>query len=328
MKNILSFILAILVSIFAYTGACLAENSESLYLESSSTNPVLGEEFSVNLNIKPTRDINISVFRFKLNFDSSLLKYTGIYSKYGSNDFKVNQNNNDITIIFLTGEKGINLQKNIEDTLFEISFKVLSDAKEGTSKFSAKIDSTANYNEEKISLTKNTIDTFVNIEKSPESDCNLKYLKAENYNLNPKFSEMITRYSVTVPFNKSSIEITAIANDPSAKVTVSRKTLNSAGKDTDIKITVTSSDKKSKKVYTITVRRLEKTKSSNDSGNKMVDKNKNGSNNSISSEGKNNSKINIVRNHFNLFLFLLVSLFCIVLGILVLRSKNRSEKIK
>lgn len=320
MKNIVKFILLLLAGIFLHPNRCFSENSANFYLESNSTNPVPGEDFSIKLNLKPNKDINISVFRIKLEFDSTLLKYKGIYSKHGSNDFKVSLNQNKLTVIFLTSEKGINLQKNTENTLLELSFKVFSNAREGISKFSADIDSIANYNEKRIPLTKSVMNTSINIEKNPESDCDLKYLAVENYNLTPKFSKNIKSYFVIVPSNKSSIEITAIANDPGAKVTINRKTLNSAGKTTDIKISVSGADRKSKKIYTINVNRRAASESFNvlNDGTKNND-NIGGKNKSTQSEARN---INIVGNHFNLVLFLLISLFCITLGILVLKSKK------
>ena len=320
MKNIVKFILLLLAGIFLHPNRCFSENSANFYLESNSTNPVPGEDFSINLNLQPTEDMNISVFRIKLKFDSTLLKYKGMYSKYDSNDFKAYLNQNDLTIIFLTSEKGINLKKNTEDTLLELSFKVLFDAREGISKFSANIDSIASYNEERVPLAKSNINTRINIEKNPESDCDLKYLSAENYSLTPKFSKNIKSYSVTVPSNKSSIEITAIANDPGAKVKVNRRTLNFAGKTTDIKVTVSSADRKSRKIYTINVKRM----AASESFNALNDRKKN--KDSISEKNKSTQNeagnINIVRIHFNLLLFLSISLFCIVLGVLVLKSKK------
>ena len=320
MKKLTIFIVLILINIFLHTNRCFSENFTNFYLESNITNPVPGEDFSIKLNLRSNKETNISVFRIKLEFDYTLLKYKGIYSKYGSNDFKVSTNQNNLTVIFLTSEKGINLQKNSEETLLEINFKVFSDAREGVSKFSANIDSIASYNEERIPLVKSSINTYISIEKTPESDCDLKYLAAEDYNLTPKFSKNIKSYSVTVPSNKNSIEITAIANDPRAKVTVNRKTLNSAGKNTDIKVTVSSADKKSRKIYTIYVKRLETLESFD------VLNNRTKNNNSISDKNKSTQNeaenISIVRNHFNLFLFLSVSLFCIILGFLVLKSKK------
>lgn len=320
MKKLTIFIVLILINIFLHTNRCFSENFTNFYLESNITNPVPGEDFSIKLNLQSNKETNISVFRIKLEFDYTLLKYKGVYSKYGSNDFKVSTNQNNLTVIFLTSEKGINLQKNSEETLLEINFKVFSDAREGVSKFSANIDSIASYNEERIPLAKSSINTYISIEKTPESDCDLKYLAAEDYNLTPKFSKNIKSYSVTVPSNKNSIEITAIANDPRAKVTVNRKTLNSAGKNTDIKVTVSSADKKSRKIYTIYVKRLETLESFD------VLNNRTKNNNSISDKNKSNQNkvgnMNIIRNHFNLLLFLFVSLLFTILGILVLKSKK------
>ena len=126
MKKLTIFIVLILINIFLHTNRCFSENFTNFYLESNITNPVPGEDFSIKLNLRSNKETNISVFRIKLEFDYTLLKYKGIYSKYGSNDFKVSTNQNNLTVIFLTSEKGINLQKNSEETLLEINFKVFS----------------------------------------------------------------------------------------------------------------------------------------------------------------------------------------------------------
>lgn len=328
MKTATRLFLAILVSLFACFGNCYAkttEYTENFYLESSSTNPVLGEEFWISLLVKPTnKDLeNIAVFRLKLNFDSSLLKYTGIYSEHGTDDFKISQNQNSLTIIFLTGEKGIKLEAGIENTLAEINFKVLSNAKEGSSKISAQIDGVADYEVKRIIPAKSVLNTTVNVEKGPTPDCNLKYLSTENYTLYPVFSENVTRYSTSVPSEKSSLEVTAKPNDPNAKVTINRKTLNAAGKSTDIKVTVTSANKKSKKVYNISVNRLSKLKSAKGAGNKNNQSSKGSSESKkVSQSNNSSSKINIEKNHFDLALFLVVTLVCIFLGILILKSKT------
>lgn len=84
------------------------------------------------------------------------------------------------------------------------------------------------------------------------SDATLSSLSISNVSLSPKFSASVYNYTATVPYNVSSLSITAKTNNSGASYAVSSKKL-SVGKNT-VKVTVTAEDG-SKKVYTITVTR-------------------------------------------------------------------------
>ena len=292
-------------------------------IESDSTNPAIGEKFSVDLNFLPSKELNISVFRFKLNFDTKKLKYTGFYSQYGEENFKVNLEDDSLTAIFLTNEKGVNIAGGTKNTFLEINFKVLTNAEPSSSSFNATLDGLANYNVERLSLSKGNCFTEVKIEEKPKVNCNLSSLLAENYTLSPSFSGEITDYSVTVPASKSSLYVLALPEDDKAIVAINRTTLNGEGKKTDIKIVVTGSDRKSRKTYKIHVNRLKKT----EKNSTFVGPKSNWSNvNYIGSSGADSSgaleEICIIGFEINFMYLFAVIFLCILLLVLILRRRT------
>ncbi len=83
------------------------------------------------------------------------------------------------------------------------------------------------------------------------SDATLKSLDISGYTLSPRFNSNNTTYNMTVKNNINSLNVSAIANDPNAKVVV---TGNSGWKEGNnvIRITVTAQDG-SEKVYIVNV---------------------------------------------------------------------------
>lgn len=85
------------------------------------------------------------------------------------------------------------------------------------------------------------------------TNCNLKSLKVEGLTLSPAFKSSTVNYDAgTVPFSTSSLKVTAVASDSTAKVTVGSTKL-SVGKNT-IYITV-KAQSGATKTYAITVTR-------------------------------------------------------------------------
>ena len=221
------------------------------------TSPINGEEFTISLNFLPAEPLNVSAYRLKVNFDSSKLSYKGLYSYINSDDLKSYENEGLLTILYVTSESGFNIKAKSSQPVLELNFKVLSDCDVGSAKISAAIDGLCNYDAEAIPLPE-IEPVAINITQPEACSCDLASLSAGEYKLIPDFSADITSYSVDVPYSKSTMELEAIPADEDATVKANRKTLKSAGTSTDINLTVTSSDKKSKKIYTVTVNRLSK----------------------------------------------------------------------
>lgn len=330
-----------LILIFCMSNPIFAYSPKAnFYISPDCSFSVKGESFNLNLNVEANSDINISTFRLKINFDDTKLKYTGIYSNYGSDDFKVYVNGGKLTIIYLTSDYGVDVQANSPTCLASIGFKSISGVESCQSKFIATVDGVGNYDVMEISSSINS-DANINIVDAAESNCNLKSIYAQGYDITPEFNADITQYYTTVPSNISSLEVSAVPQDSGASVSVSRKKLNAAGKTTDITITVKGSDEKSKKVYTLTVLRKDNdlsnkgsTSSSNKSGgsSNYKDSSKSGGESSKSSDKslddnqvllESLSGINILKNNFNFLLFFVISSICIVIVIFIMRRKQK-----
>ena len=302
------------------------------------------EELNIQTIFSCEENTNISAFRMRISFDSSKFFYKGLYSPYSTSDFKTSEKTNLLTVLYVTNERGVKLDANSSTCLFELNFKATSDSSIGDSTFSAAADGVCNY--DCTALPCVYIDS-INISKinSEPANCNLSSLTAVDCILSPNFSPNITKYVTNVPYSKSSINIIATAEDPTASVKVSRKTLNAAGKSTDINITVMSSDKQSKQVYTVTVNRGTKdssstskssTKSSNSTkkssqspGKSSSSKNKSAnslSENVTSTDSPNNAALVVKENNFNFPLFFTVSLAIVFILILMLKKRKKSNK--
>lgn len=293
------------------------------------------EELNIQMIFSCGEHTNISAFRMRISFDSSKFVYKGLYSPYATSDFKTSEKTNLLTVLYVTNERGVNLDANSSTCLFELNFKSTSDSSIGDSAFSAAADGICNY--DWTALPCAYIDSF-NISKvnSEPANCNLSSLKAVDCILSPNFSPNITKYVTNVPYSKSSIEIIATAEDPTASVKVSRKTLNSSGKSTDINITVTSSDKKSKKIYTVTVNRGTKDSSSTSNSSKNSSKSstqssssKNKSASSLSEnltsyESPNKAALVVKESNFNFPLFFTVCLSIVLILILMLKKRKKT----
>ena len=96
-------------------------------------------------------------------------------------------------------------------------------------------------------------------EEKPElnADASLLSLTPASGTLTPAFDPDIYQYSLTVPFEVTTMTFTAEAPEGAA-YRVNRKNLGSGGSDTDFEITVTAADGETRQVYTVTVHRSEK----------------------------------------------------------------------
>ncbi len=225
-----------------------------------NTTPVSGEEFVVSVVLVPDENVNIAAYRIKINFDSAKLAYKGLYSDINNDDFKSYANGDLLTILYVTTEQGFNVNAAQQKALLELNFKVLSSCEVGETEISATVDGLCDYDAKEISIV--GIDPLsVTVTQTGEANCDLASLTTEGYQITPAFSSDVTHYTVEVPYSKSTIEFSATPLDEAASVKANRKTLKSAGTNTDVNLTVSSPDKKSKKVYTVTVSRLTKAES-------------------------------------------------------------------
>lgn len=222
--------------------------------------PISGEEFVVSVVLTPDESVNISAYRIKVNFESTKLAYKGLFSDINNDDFKSYANGDLLTILYVTTEQGFNVDTGQQKVLLELNFKVLSSCDVGETEISAQVDGLCDYDANEPSIV-GVEPLTVTVTQTGEANCDLAALSTEGYQITPAFSSDVTHYTVEVPYSKSTIEFAATPLDEAASVKANRKTLKSAGTNTDVNLTVSSPDKKSKKVYTVTVNRLTKAES-------------------------------------------------------------------
>lgn len=86
-------------------------------------------------------------------------------------------------------------------------------------------------------------------------NCTLSSLTVSNAAISPAFSPSVTSYTASVPYAVSSLSLSAAAQDPKAKVTVSNPTLTPGGTTTvSVKVTAENGDART---YTIHVTRAQ-----------------------------------------------------------------------
>ena len=104
-------------------------------------------------------------------------------------------------------------------------------------------------------------------ESQPEesSDARLLSLTPETGNLSPSFTPEQLEYTMSVPYEVTSLTFTAEAAE-GATFWVNRKNLGSGGETVEFRITVTAEDEKTKQIYTVLVYREEKEESQPEEG--------------------------------------------------------------
>ena len=141
------------------------------------------------------------------------------------------------------------------------SINVSASAEDSGAKVSGTGSKSLNYGDNKINVVvtapsgdKKTYTITVTREDNRSKNNNLSSIKLSTGTLSPSFSSGRTTYNVSVPFEVSSINVTATAEDAKAKVSVSGGSSLKAGKVTNVTIKVTA-ENGSVKTYTVKVTR-------------------------------------------------------------------------
>jgi len=292
-----------------------AQNNASISLDVLKEDFIINENFEIVPYFKFTENTNVSVFRMKIKFNPEIITFQNISrnANINSSEIKINNKIGEIIVIYLTDSKGLEIVKNDLFYFLKLNFKAKN---LGETAITAEIDGLHSFNETSVPVFKiNNINIHV---KKPEEkiyDCSLKMLipiDTEN-DLKPDFSPEILNYTLQVPYDKKEIEFSAEANDPTCTVTINRKTLQKAGTPTSVTVTVTSADKKAKKIYEVTVNRelqkipeditetpnsnSENTENTEDIKNtKNADSNTNSTNSPSASSSLVDKKIPVIKN--------------------------------
>ena len=182
-----------------------------------------------------------------LSYDSSQLTLTGTTQKIGDG-WAVEFNGNT----FVAYDNNLAKPINSNTTLFTVSFKV-NNVSTGTA---IKVSYTGVAASDGNADAKiGTVSYSATIAAPMSTDNALKSLTVSNATISPAFSAGTTNYTAEVPFSVSKLEVSAVANDSKAKVSVNSPNLTPNG-TTNVTVTVTA-ENGAKKTYTISVKRAQ-----------------------------------------------------------------------
>ena len=222
-----------------------------------SDNVNIGETFTLDLtadNVEGSSDGKIYAFGGYVTYDPEYLEYV---SFTGASGWTGSSNNNNERLKISTVDFSLN-QGVASGSIGKLTFKAL---KAGRATISMNtIEATDQEKNIDAVFTPKTV-TIIDPDHPLSSDSSLKSLNIAGYTLSPSFTSNNTSYEMTVPNNITGLNVTAIANDENATVSVSGNTNWVVGENT-IEITVTAVDG-SETIYRVVVNREATTLSSN-----------------------------------------------------------------
>lgn len=253
------------ITLIGFVSPVFASGSATVGFNSNST-VSLGSNITVSLSISNISDSNggVSSFEGNLVFDNEYLEYvsgTGTSSPYS---FQINPSASyKMAGLDTSLSNGINKTT----TIFTFVFKA---KKSGTTQITVS-NAKLNNNSERMNVTVNpksiTIDGGSTSVKN--SDATLKSLSVDGYTLSPSFSANNTSYSIKVPSNVSSINLSAISNSDKAKIE-GIGNVSLTGNVTNVVVKVTAEDG-TVKSYNIKIERESSTVKSSDATLKTLD---------------------------------------------------------
>ena len=253
------------ITLIGFVSPVFASGSATVGFSSNST-VSLGSNITVSLSISNISDSNggVSSFEGNLVFDNEYLEYvsgTGASSPYS---FQINPSASyKMAGLDTSLSNGINKTT----TIFTFVFKA---KKSGTTQITVS-NAKLNNNSERMNVTVNpksiTIEGGSTSVKN--SDATLKSLSVDGYTLSPSFSANNTSYSIKVPSNVSSINLSAISNSDKAKIE-GIGNVSLTGNVTNVVVKVTAEDG-TVKSYNIKIEREGSTVKSSDATLKSLD---------------------------------------------------------
>lgn len=211
----------------------------------------------VALKLQVNGSMPAAGFRVRVSYDDSVLQFENmdVSSRIETGTLQTNSVSNPIYSVYVCStDKGS--APTLSGTILTYLFRVKSNAEAGETDLCACIDEICDYSGKSLDL-----DHFstlpLNIRANGTSQPYLTALEPSQGTLNPAFSSDIFDYNLSVDSGVRSVTFRADAAD-GASVRVSRKSLNEAGTDTTIIVTVTSADKKEQAEYYVVVSRAEK----------------------------------------------------------------------
>lgn len=261
-QNCLLFLM-ICMTLFGYP--CKAYAAESSYFSAAPDTAAAypGETVRISLSVNP--DVLVSgelpaAFRVRVGYDSAQLHFvraepseqiqTGAFQCYDDGE----------TVSGIYACDGISAPR-LHGVCITFVFSVPEDADPGAVKIEISADQVTDWTERLLPQYDSEARISLSIRPALSQDASLLRLVPSTGRLTPDFSSDVAEYDLRVGSNISSVKFQADAAD-GGSVRVNRQSLLRAGETTEIVVTVTAADRKSKSQYLVRVNRSEAADSS------------------------------------------------------------------
>lgn len=246
---------AVLIGYPCHAAAAAAEYfSAALSAESVYPGETVRVELSANSGALAEGE-QPAAFRARLEYDSARLHFlrTETSDQIQSGAFQFYNDGESVTGVYACD--GLSAPK-LNGVCITFVFAVPEDADPGSAGIAVHIDQTVDWSERLLPQYDRETQLSFSIKPALSQDASLLSLVPSTGRLRPDFSSDIAEYELRVGSNISSVKFQADAADGGA-VRVNRQSLQRAGETTEIVVTVTAENKKSKSQYLIRVNRAE-----------------------------------------------------------------------
>lgn len=234
--------------------------ADSAVYFSYSLDPVSASaEELVRLNVKAFKTEETAAgFRLKIQYDEDKLDYlsTETAGAVKSGTMQTNGSSGLVSCVYVC-DTGNGYAPKLSGTIASFVFQVAADAKAGNTALTVSADQICDYDGNPLDT--DDAEEKLNLKILPvfSSEASLTALTPSAGTLEPDFSPSVHNYSLAVGSEIGTVEFQAKAAD-GGTVAASRKTLNGAGKETRITVTVTSADRAQTAQYLVAVQRAAK----------------------------------------------------------------------
>lgn len=258
MKTRCLLILIVCAVLFYYPCHVFAAATEYFTAAFSATAAYPGETVRITLSAHSSALMESELpaaFRTQVSYDSTRLHLLRVETteQIQSGAFQYYDDGEYVTGVYACD--GLSAPK-LNGDCIRFVFSVAENADPGTTNVTVQVDQTADWNERLLpQYDRNTNLSFF-IKPALSQNASLQKLVPSTGKLKPEFSPDVAEYDLRVGADISTVKFQANAED-GGTVRINRQTLQRAGETTEIVVTVTAEDKKSKSQYLIRVNRAE-----------------------------------------------------------------------
>jgi hypothetical protein len=242
-----------------------AAASSQTYFSYSLDPASAAQEEMVRLNVTAYKtETTAAGFRLRVYYDEDSLEYisTETSSTVKSGTMQTNCSSGYLNCVYVCNpEKGY--APKLSGTVASFLFQIKSNAHPGNTALTVTADQICDYEGNLLDANNTEKKLILKIPEPLSSEARLTELTPSAGTLIPDFSPSVFNYTLVVSSEINAVNFKTAAAD-GGTVQISRSTLNGAGKETPITVTVTSEDQTQTAKYMITVQR-ERTEETTDS---------------------------------------------------------------